>query len=124
MRTVPLRYVASPNVKSEHGIKFESLNWTHLENKIIEDRNQEILEIPGGGFAKNLYDTLVNINIPCAILLRFCSEGDNIPDALDLANYIDQWLELLPKDESGNLIIQKPPSWKFLFGNSPPLEIF
>lgn len=124
IRTVPLRYIASSSLLSEYGEKFKTLNWTYLESKTVEDGSREVLEIPGGGFAKNLYDVLTKINIPCAILLRFCSEGDNIPDGIELANYLNQWLELLSNDESGNLIIRKPPSWKFLFGNNPPPEMF
>ncbi|XP_046488655.1 proteasome assembly chaperone 2 [Neodiprion pinetum] len=124
IRTIPLRYIASPEIKSEFGAMFDSLNWTHLESKIDEYGRSEVLAIPGGGFAKNLYDVFVENHIPCAVLLRFCSEGDNIPDAMELANYLNQWLELFSKDASGNLLIRKPSSWRFLFGNDPPLEMF
>ena len=31
------------------------------------------------------------------VLIAFCSQGDNIQDALSLATYIDQWLELKPQ---------------------------
>ncbi|XP_012260673.2 proteasome assembly chaperone 2 [Athalia rosae] len=124
IRTVPLRYLASQDIMLEHSEKFNRLNWTYLESKAVEDGSSEVLEIPGGGFAKALYDALLKIKIPCIVLLRFCSEGDNVPDAVELASYLDQWLQLFSKDVSGNLIITKPPSWKFLFGNNPPLEIF
>lgn len=125
IRSVPLRYVASPEILSEHGSKFEALSWMHLESKTVEDGSREVLDIPGGGFAKSLYDVLAKINIPSAVLLRFCSEGDNIPDAIELANYLDRWLDLFPRDKkTGNIVIRQPPSWKFLFGNSPPQEMF
>lgn len=34
-------------------------------------------------------------DIPLAVLLLFCSEGDNIPDALALVNHLNDWLHLL-----------------------------
>jgi len=30
-----------------------------------------------------------------AVLLKFCSEGDNIPDAFGLVNYLNEWLQLI-----------------------------
>lgn len=30
-----------------------------------------------------------------AVLLKFCSEGDNIPDAFALVNYLNEWLQLI-----------------------------
>lgn len=34
-------------------------------------------------------------DIPLAVLLLFCSEGDNIPDAFTLMNRLNDWLHLL-----------------------------
>lgn len=34
-------------------------------------------------------------DLPLAVLLLFCSEGDNIPDAFTLVNQLDDWLHLL-----------------------------
>lgn len=34
-------------------------------------------------------------DIPLGVLLLFCSEGDNIPDALALVNHLNDWLHLL-----------------------------
>lgn len=34
-------------------------------------------------------------DLPLAVLLLFCSEGDNIPDALTLVNQLNDWLHLL-----------------------------
>lgn len=34
-------------------------------------------------------------NLPVAVLLLFCSEGDNIPDAFALVNHLNDWLHLL-----------------------------
>lgn len=35
-----------------------------------------------------------------AVLLKFCSEGDNIPDALALVNYLNEWLQLIKNEVS------------------------
>lgn len=34
-------------------------------------------------------------DLPLAVVLLFCSEGDNIPDALTLVNQLNDWLHLL-----------------------------
>lgn len=41
-----------------------------------------------------------NEDIPMAVVLIFCSEGDNIPDAYALGNYLNDWLQLLSKSVS------------------------
>ncbi len=33
----------------------------------------------------------LELSLPCAVLVRFCSEGDNTSDAIELAAYFDQW---------------------------------
>lgn len=33
-------------------------------------------------------------NIPLVVLLVFCSEGDNAPDALRMAEYANGWLNI------------------------------
>lgn len=30
-----------------------------------------------------------------AVLLKFVSEGDNIPDALSLVEYLNEWLQII-----------------------------
>ncbi len=35
-----------------------------------------------------------------AVMLIFCSEGDNIPDAFALINHLNDWLHLLEKPVS------------------------
>lgn len=39
--------------------------------------------------------------LPLAVLLLFCSEGDNIPDALTLVNQLNDWLHLVDNPVSG-----------------------
>lgn len=69
-------------------------------------------------------------NIPLAVLLTFCSEGDNIPDAINLASYLNQWLQLIPQtmdrehrpSSRGPWIL--PSSWQLLFGSGVKSSIY
>ncbi|EZA54950.1 hypothetical protein DMN91_009442 [Ooceraea biroi] len=117
-----LRYIASPTVRTESGKLFDDLSWIPHKPKIMPDTNAEgTLQIPGGGFAKSIFTFLSNANVPCAVLFKFCSEGDNIADAVALACYLNQWINVL-ETSSDNL--KYPSSWKYLFGKPPPREIY
>lgn len=38
-------------------------------------------------------------DIPLAVVLTFCSEGDNISDAVNLFLYLNDWLKMVPRRE-------------------------
>ncbi|XP_013002116.1 proteasome assembly chaperone 2 isoform X3 [Cavia porcellus] len=63
-----------------------------------------------------------------AVLLKFVSEGDNVPDALGLAEYLNEWLQLIKpqsKDPAPPTLPWKiPSSWKLLFGSGLPPALF
>ncbi|XP_014205566.1 proteasome assembly chaperone 2 [Copidosoma floridanum] len=124
LRTVPFRYLATENVTAECGKQFDALSWITLEPKQDEFSGQSILQIHGGGFAKTMFDLLQKENVPCTVILKFCSEGDNIPDACELINYSNQWLKIIPVHDNNLCKLKFPPSWKFLFGNLPPKELY
>lgn len=42
--------------------------------------------------------------IQMVVLLKFCSEGDNIPDALILADYLNEWLQITTNQVSFYLL--------------------
>lgn len=42
-------------------------------------------------------------NVSIAVLLLFCSEGDNVPDAFTLVNHLNDWLHLLDKPVSDSV---------------------
>ncbi|KAG7212565.1 hypothetical protein KM043_012866 [Ampulex compressa] len=120
-----LRYVPSTDLSSKDKTQFEDLNWVQHKPKPIPYRqNETVLHIPGGGFAINLYNFLSHSKIECVILFKFCSEGDNIADAVDLITYMNQWIKLLDINADGGLKCKFPPSWKYLFGNPPASEIY
>uniref|UniRef100_A0A3Q0SMB5 Proteasome assembly chaperone 2 n=1 Tax=Amphilophus citrinellus TaxID=61819 RepID=A0A3Q0SMB5_AMPCI len=61
-------------------------------------------------------------DLPLAVLLLFCSEGDNIPDAFALVNHLNDWLHLL--DDHVNVQKFQRPSWSLLFGSGIPPALF
>lgn len=91
-------------------------------------------------------------DLPLAVLLLFCSEGDNIPDAFALVNHLNDWLHLLDsqvslkldfllslqasnqkqkfylfiffQSEEPNSKWKIPTSWSLLFGSGIPPALF
>lgn len=121
-----LRYVASSDVYSENGELFEELNWIPHKPDVASDTREEgRLQIPGSGFAKSIFNFLSTANIPCAILFKFCSEGDNIADAIALVCYLNQWIRVLRTTSDSTINnLKYPPSWKHLFGRPPPHDMY
>ncbi|KAK0089113.1 hypothetical protein PV325_009144 [Microctonus aethiopoides] len=124
LRSEPLRYLSSPNIEKEFGEKFNELNWIKLESTINPIDNSDCLEIPGGGFAIKLFNYLIDNQIPTVIIMKFCSEGNNVPDAVELAVYLNKWLPCRMIDSHGKINVKYPHSWKFLFGNPAPIEMY
>nr|CAB3265253.1 proteasome assembly chaperone 2-like [Phallusia mammillata] len=112
----PFRYLQSSACDPE---KFVEFGWSQLEQRNV-GHGDRVLFMPGGGFTKQLYKMCSEENIPNVVLLTFCSEGDNIPEAVTLTQRLNQWKSFSSKLNSWNY----PKSWSHLFGNEPPKEIF
>lgn len=71
---------------------------------------------PGGGITKTLYEESYCEEIQMAVLLKFVSEGDNIPDAVSLVEYLNEWLQLTkPSSPTASALTWKiPSSWWLL----------
>ncbi|XP_012691549.2 proteasome assembly chaperone 2 [Clupea harengus] len=127
LQGTPLRYLLTPALQKEAGQRIQELEWREMEKVStfpgISDSEQK-LYIPGGGVTKGLYTDCCDEDIRMAVVLIFCSEGDNIPDAFALGNYLNDWLHLLGKPAQGSPQWNMPPSWKLLFGNGIPPAIF
>ena len=52
-------------------------------------------------------------SIPLAVLLTFCSEGDNIVDAVNLFLYLNDWLKLVPREKVRKTRKKGSPTLKF-----------
>uniref|UniRef100_A0A8D0N4G9 Proteasome assembly chaperone 2 n=1 Tax=Sus scrofa TaxID=9823 RepID=A0A8D0N4G9_PIG len=98
LRSTPFRYLLTPSIPKSVQNKIQSLNWEEMEKSpcIPEiDDSEFCVRVPGGGITKTLYDEGCSKGIPMAVLLKFVSEGDNIPDALGLVEYLNEWLQII-----------------------------
>ncbi|XP_051519253.1 proteasome assembly chaperone 2-like isoform X2 [Myxocyprinus asiaticus] len=122
-----LRYLLTPSLQKEEGQRVGELGWREMERiSILPDvcESEQRLYIPGGGVTKALYTDCCTEDISMAVLLIFCSEGDNIPDAFMLINHLNDWLHLLEKPTQGSVQWKVPPSWRLLFGSGIPPQLF
>jgi len=94
-----LRYLASPALQETCQDEFKMLDWKKLEERSIGYGERELF-LPGSGFAKDLFRESCEKSLPVAMLMIFCSEGDNIPEAKLLADYLNQWKQITK--ESGS----------------------
>ncbi|XP_034154392.1 proteasome assembly chaperone 2 isoform X1 [Pangasianodon hypophthalmus] len=127
----PLRYLLTPALRGDtEGTEgtLQSLGWREMERVSafpgVTDSDRQRLYIPGGGITKALYNDCCSENMSMAVLLLFCSEGDNIPDAFTLVNHLNDWLHLLDKPVQGSVPWRSPSSWRLLFGSGVPPMIF
>lgn len=116
IQTSPFRYTASES--SNYKEKLQSRNW--LEHELIDGG----VQIAGGGFASLLFEVCKEYAMPTLILYKYCSEGDNIPDAYDMVSGLTDVVPLFNDKKAifENLI--QPVSWKLLFGRPPPSDIY
>jgi len=94
-------------------------SWKRLEDRPVREEHlgQEINPyMPGGGIAKPLFHLCTAEQLPLAVLVVFCSEGDNVPEAFQIANRLNDLLGVIKpvKDVPGWKV---PVSWSALFGN-------
>ncbi|KAM4705781.1 proteasome assembly chaperone 2 [Rhinophrynus dorsalis] len=124
----PFRYLITPVMQRTVEDVIKELDWKEME-KVSSypgvNEEEKKVSIPGGGFTKMLYDDCCTEEIPLAVVLKFCSEGDNIPDAFALLNHINEWLHLLePANDDLSLKWKVPSSWRLLFGSGLPPALF
>ncbi|XP_051926186.1 proteasome assembly chaperone 2 isoform X2 [Hippocampus zosterae] len=116
-------YLVTPSLLRISGDAFEELGWRELERRLDAGADETKLAIPGGGITKGLYTDSCREDVPLAVLLLFCSEGDNVPDALSLVSHLDDMLHLL-NHAMWEVKWKIPPSWNLLFGSGIPPAIF
>ncbi|XP_012339831.1 proteasome assembly chaperone 2 [Apis florea] len=116
-----LRYLSSDNFLLNNEKLLKTLSWKRHIKNITEDSTEECY-ISGGGFANDFYEHLKSMEIPSTILFCYCSEGDNVSDALVLFNGLNEWLNLI--SDISNNSINYPPSWEYFFGNPPSSDIY
>lgn len=101
---------------------------SYMEKMKIEDiekyENDGDLKILGGGFASLLYKICLEKSLSCLILFKYCSEGDNIPDAYDMVSKLIKVLPLFSENKDLFSQLIQPVSWTLLFGRPPPQDIY
>ncbi|XP_021573493.1 proteasome assembly chaperone 2-like [Carlito syrichta] len=98
LRSPPFRYLLTPPMQKNVQNKMKSLNWEEMEKSpcIHEINGSEFcIRIPRGGITKALCDENCSKDIQMAVLLKFFSETDNIPTALGLVEYLNEWLQVI-----------------------------
>ncbi|XP_001180414.3 proteasome assembly chaperone 2 [Strongylocentrotus purpuratus] len=130
------RYLMTPSLEAKKD-EFVSnlLKYPQLEKKPAE----EGLELPrqpddipeaardirlsGGGIAKKLFIDCCKEDVPMAVLLLFCAEGDNTPHAMMMASFTNALLHLIPEPTKlpagtppWKAMWRPPASWTMLFG--------
>lgn len=113
--TSPFRYLSSEASPYTH--KINSLNW--LAHETVEGD----IKIHGGGFAVLIFNISKENGIPCLVVYKYCSEGDNIPDAYEMVFYLTSLVPMFNEEDLMSRLIQ-PVSWKLLFGRPPPGDIY
>lgn len=124
----PLRYLVTPTLQKLCADSLKELEWREMERVSafpgITDSEQR-LYIPGGGITKGLFNDSCAEDLSLAVVLIFCSEGDNIPDAIALVNHLNDWLHLVDKPVGqGAHKWRIPASWRLLFGSGIPPALF
>ncbi|XP_066587160.1 proteasome assembly chaperone 2 isoform X2 [Prorops nasuta] len=94
LKTIGLRYLVNDSFQKSHKDVIKKLEWVEHKAKINPFTND-----------------LAEIEIPGG-------------DAEDLISYFNQWSKLLKTNSNEKLNIKYPSSWKYLFGNPHPNEIY
>lgn len=91
-----------------------------LENYVGQAVDDQLV-LSGQGFASSLFRAVHRkVDVPIGILFSYVSEGDNVPDAKELALFLVSGL----LRSAGHSTLCIPMSWKLLFGNAGPIELF
>ncbi|XP_076470475.1 proteasome assembly chaperone 2-like [Babylonia areolata] len=135
MQGPPFRIVMSDKMQKRSGDVLKCrLGWTEMEPRpsLLSDgatQDQSLtgtLYMPGSGIARPLLEACRDL--PVLLFLMFCSEGDNAQDAIDVAQQLNGWMNLISrKEERRNSIESKdvaqgivdwkiPTSWKHFYG--------
>jgi len=116
-----VRYIATDKARKQmiagdqtDLIQLESRPQDHLPGNEHSSSHEPF--IPGGGIAKQLFSKCSSADIAAVILLVFCSEGDNVYEALTLSSYVNTWLQLLPPSDNSLAMWKIPSSWRLQFG--------
>lgn len=115
----PFEYVANEMFTERIKPGVDERHWNAFDGSLIY----------GGGYANALLAVATANQLPAIVLFKYVSEGDNTPDATQLVGQLNGWLNVLPLDDKGGLKkgttkLIVPISWKYLYGDAPPDQIY
>lgn len=145
MQGSPFRIVMSDKMRKQSGDVFLCrLGWMEMEPRPSlvngskeEDQSQShtgSLYMPGSGIAKSLFETCRDL--PVLLFLMFCSEGDNAQDAIDVAQQLNGWMNLISRKEERRGSVESkdiaqgivdwkiPTSWRHFYGTKFDQTLF
>lgn len=105
------RYIGNKDGMELCEMNVQEMKLPEIDNYILE----------GTGYTFFLYNML-NHHIPCIVFLKYTSEGDNRPDAIRTLDFLTMCLRKLKSSDIK--VLKFPPSWEYIFGNPPPIEIY
>ncbi|XP_023950636.2 proteasome assembly chaperone 2 [Bicyclus anynana] len=112
----PFRFVASEGNPHTQNVR--------KANLVKHEENTGEPKVFGGGFASLLYKICLEYKLPCLILYKYCSEGDNIPDAYDMVQNLSNVVPIFAENQDLLTQLKQPVSWTLLFGRPPPQDIY
>jgi proteasome assembly chaperone 2 len=119
---IQCRYLLTNTADNGDKLLSEKHGWKILEkradiNSPIEPVKNLKAFIPGGGIAQKFFKLSEEQGLNnCYVLIVFAHEGNNIPEAIQLVNYLNQMKDFLNK--SGMTSWRTPISWQYLFGRT------
>lgn len=105
-------YVCDEQYRGQYQEQIENNGWIEWQ------RTNNVIH--GGGFALKMYQQ-VSGALPCCILFKYLSEGDNRCDAVDLMKQLSWRIDAPVSDETKIVV---PVSWKAMFGNEPTEQLY
>lgn len=112
--TNPFEYKGNSLAKEYFGEKLQKVNLAEFTGNVIH----------GGGYADRLFKFCDGKGISTLVLFKYVSEGDNSSDAKQLLGYLNVLLDVFPCNEKSEIQLTIPISWKYLFGNKAPLNVY
>lgn len=88
----------------------------------IDPELHKIFTFTGGGYARHLMTVATRKGIPTLMLFKYVSEGDNSADAKSLLEELNAGFNFVPGGRKIKIIF--PMSWKSLFGNPRPEQLY
>ncbi|CAK8696166.1 unnamed protein product [Clavelina lepadiformis] len=96
LRSAPFRYLISPAHKDAKQC-ISQLSWKEMEERAVGYGDRSLF-LPGGGYTKKLFQACCEAEVPCVVLLLFCAEGNNIPEAMSIVDHLNQWKHYIVSD--------------------------